>query len=129
MADKKVNRKKKVKLSYTKGVAHIHCSSNNTIISISDEQGKVIAWASSGTVGFKNSKKSTPYAAQVAAESCAKQCYDRGLRSVSVMIKGPGQGRDYAIRALAKAGLKIDSLNDVTPVPHNGCRPQKRPRK
>ncbi len=128
MAEKKTNRKKKAKLSFTKGIAHIHCSFNNTIVSISDEQGKVIAWASSGSVGYKHTRKSTPFAAQVAAETCAKACYDRGLRSVSVRIKGPGPGRETALRALDKAGLKVDSIVDVTPVPHNGCRPQKRPR-
>lgn len=128
MADKKVNRKKKAKLSFTKGIVHIHCSFNNTIVSISDEQGKVIAWSSSGTVGYKGSRKSTPYAASVAAETCAKACYDRGLRSVEVRIKGPGPGRETALRAIANANLKVESIIDVTPVPHNGCRPQKRPR-
>ena len=128
MAEKKTNRKKKAKLSFAKGIAHIHSTFNNTIISISDEQGKVIAWASAGTVGYKGARKSTPYAAQVASEQCAKACFDRGLRSVDVEIKGPGPGRETALRALAAAGLKVESIADVTPVPHNGCRPQKKPR-
>ncbi len=128
MADKKNIRKKKAKLSFAKGIAHIHSTFNNTIISISDEQGKVIAWASAGTVGYKGARKSTPYAAQVASEQCAKACFDRGLRSVDVEIKGPGPGRETALRALAAAGLKVESIADVTPVPHNGCRPQKKPR-
>lgn len=128
MADKKNIRKKKAKLSFAKGIAHIHSTFNNTIISISDEQGKVIAWASAGTVGYKGARKSTPYAAQVASEQCAKACFDRGLRSVDVEIKGPGSGRETALRALQAAGLKVESIADVTPVPHNGCRPQKKPR-
>ncbi len=128
MADKKNIRKKKAKLSFAKGIAHIHSTFNNTIISISDEQGKVIAWASAGTVGYKGARKSTPYAAQVASEQCAKACFDRGLRSVDVEIKGPGPGRETALRALQAAGLKVESIADVTPVPHNGCRPQKKPR-
>lgn len=128
MADKKNIRKKKAKLSFTKGIAHIHSTFNNTIISISDEQGKVIAWASAGTAGYKGARKSTPYAAQVASEQCAKACLDRGLRTVDVEIKGPGPGRETALRALQAAGLKVESMADVTPVPHNGCRPQKKPR-
>ena len=128
MADKKNIRKKKAKLSFTKGIAHIHSTFNNTIISISDEQGKVIAWASAGTAGYKGARKSTPYAAQVASEQCAKACLDRGLRTVDVEIKGPGPGRETALRALQAAGLKVESIADVTPVPHNGCRPQKKPR-
>ena len=128
MADKKNIRKKKAKLSFAKGIAHIHSTFNNTIISISDKQGKVIAWASAGTVGYKGARKSTPYAAQVASEQCAKACFDRGLRSVDVEIKGPGPGRETALRALQAAGLKVESIADVTPVPHNGCRPQKKPR-
>lgn len=128
MADKKNIRKKKAKLSFTKGIAHIHSTFNNTIISISDEQGKVIAWASAGTAGYKGARKSTPYAAQVASEQCAKACLDRGLRAVDVEIKGPGPGRETALRALQAAGLKVESMADVTPVPHNGCRPQKKPR-
>lgn len=129
MANKKTTiRKKKAKLSFTKGVAHIHASYSNTIISISDEQGRVIAWASGGTSGFSGTRKSTPFAAQLAAQNVAKICVDRGLKSVDVEVKGPGQGRDTAIRALETAGLTITSIADVTPIPHNGCRPAKRPR-
>jgi len=126
---KKTNiRKKKSKLSSPKGVAHIHATYNNTIVSISDETGHVIAWASAGTIGYTGARKSTAFAAQLAAESVAKSCIDRGLKSVDVEVKGPGQGRDTAMRALASAGLTITSIADVTPVPHNGCRPPKRPR-
>lgn len=129
MANKKTTiRKKKAKLTFTKGVAHIHASYSNTIISISDEQGRVIAWASGGTSGFSGTRKSTPFAAQLAAQNVAKACVDRGLKSVDVEVKGPGQGRDTAIRALETAGLVITSISDVTPIPHNGCRPAKRPR-
>ncbi len=131
MADKSKKttiRKKKVKLSFTKGVAHIHATFSNTIVSISDEQGRVIAWASAGTSGYSGSRKSTPFAAQLAATNVAKTCYDRGLRSVDVEIKGPGPGRETATRALEAAGLKVLSIADVTPIPHNGCRPAKKPR-
>lgn len=121
-------RKKKSKLTFTKGVAHIHASYSNTIISISDEQGRVIAWQSAGTCGMSGTKKSTPFAAQVAAAAVAKSCVDRGLKSVAVEIKGPGPGRETATRALEVAGLKITSIADVTPIPHNGCRPPKKPR-
>ncbi len=121
-------RKKKTKLNFTKGVCHIHASYSNTIVSISDESGKVIAWASAGTCGMSGTKKSTPYAAQVAASNVAKTVYDRGLRSVDVEIKGPGPGRETAVRALETVGLKVTSIADVTPIPHNGCRPPKRPR-
>lgn len=121
-------RKKKAKLNFTKGVCHIHASYSNTIVSISDEQGKVIAWASAGTCGMSGTKKSTPYAAGVAASNVAKIVYDRGLRSVDVEIKGPGPGRETAVRALETVGLKVTSISDVTPIPHNGCRPPKRPR-
>lgn len=121
-------RKKKSKLGFTKGVAHIHATFNNTIVSISDETGHVIAWASAGTIGYTGARKSTPFAAQLAAQSVAKACMDRGLKSVDVEVKGPGPGRESAMRALASAGLQITSLADVTPVPHNGCRPPKRPR-
>lgn len=128
MADKKTLRKKKTKLGFTKGIAHIHASFNNTLISITDEQGNVIAWSSAGVNGYKGTKKSTPYAAQVASEACAKTCVDRGLKSVFVEIKGPGPGRETALRALESAGLHVEGIKDVTPVPHNGCRPQKRAR-
>ncbi len=121
-------RKKKSKLNFTKGIAHIHSSYSNTIISITDETGKVIAWASAGTCGMSGSKKSTPFAAQVAAATVAKTCADRGLKTVDVEVKGPGPGRETAVRALEASGLKVLSISDVTPIPHNGCRPPKRPR-
>lgn len=121
-------RKKKSKLNFTKGVAHIHATFSNTIISISDEQGRVIAWASAGTSGYTGSRKSTPFAAQIAAGNVAKTCVDRGLKTVDVEIKGPGPGRETAVRALEASGLKVLSIADVTPVPHNGCRPPKKPR-
>lgn len=121
-------RKKKAKLNFTKGICHIHASYNNTIVSISDVDGKVIAWASAGTCKMTGARKSTPFAAQMAASSVGKTCYDRGLRSVDVEVKGPGPGRETAVRALETVGLKITSIADVTPIPHNGCRPPKRPR-
>ena len=128
MATKTTARKKKIKRSYTKGVAHIHSTFNNTIVTISDEQGNVISWSSAGALGFKGAKKSTPFAAQLAGEAAAKVAYDQGLRSVDVDVKGPGSGREGAVRALANAGLTVTSITDSTPVPHNGCRPPKRPR-
>ena len=121
-------RKKKAKLNFTKGVCHIHASYSNTIVSISDEQGRVIAWSSAGSCGMSGTRKSTPYAASIAASTVAKTVYDRGLRNVDVEIKGPGPGRETAIRALETVGLKVTSISDVTPIPHNGCRPPKRPR-
>lgn len=128
MATKTTARKKKIKRSITKGVAHIHSTFNNTIITISDEQGNVISWSSAGALGFKGAKKSTPFAAQLAGEAAAKVAFDQGLRSVDVDVKGPGPGREGAIRALAQAGLAVTSITDSTPIPHNGCRPPKRPR-
>ena len=128
MATKTTARKKKIKRSYTKGVAHIHSTFNNTIVTISDEQGNVISWSSAGALGFKGAKKSTPFAAQLAGEAAAKVAYDQGLRSVDVDVKGPGSGREGAVRALANVGLTVTSITDSTPVPHNGCRPPKRPR-
>lgn len=128
MATKTTARKKKIKRSYTKGVAHIHSTFNNTIVTIADEQGNVIAWSSAGALGFKGAKKSTPFAAQLAGEAAAKVAFDQGLRSVDVDVKGPGPGREGAIRALGSAGLQVLSIVDSTPVPHNGCRPPKRPR-
>lgn len=121
-------RKKKIKRSYTKGVAHIHSTFNNTIITISDEQGNVIAWSSAGAIGYKGAKKSTPFAAQQAAEACAKVALDQGLTTVDVDVKGPGPGRESALRSLQAAGLQIQTITDTTPIPHNGCRPPKRPR-
>ena len=128
MATKTTARKKKIKRSITKGVAHIHSTFNNTISTISDEQGNVISWSSAGALGFKGAKKSTPFAAQLAGEAAAKVAFDQGLRSVDVDVKGPGPGREGAIRALAQAGLAVTSITDSTPIPHNGCRPPKRPR-
>ncbi len=110
------------------GVAHIHSSFNNTIVTISDNQGSVIAWASAGNVGFKGSKKSTPFAAQMAAETVARKAMDHGMKSAEVYVKGPGAGREAAIRSLQAAGLEITLIKDVTPIPHNGCRPPKRRR-
>ena len=128
MATKTTARKKKIKRSITKGVAHIHSTFNNTIVTISDEQGNVISWSCAGALGFKGAKKSTPFAAQLAGEAAAKVAFDQGLRSVDVDVKGPGPGREGAIRALAQAGLAVTSITDSTPIPHNGCRPPKRPR-
>ena len=110
------------------GQAHIKSSFNNTIVSITDPQGNVIAWQSAGTVGFKRSRKSTPFAAQMAAEACAKAAQDHGMRKVAVFVKGPGSGRETAIRSLQAAGLEVTSIQDKTPTPHNGCRPRKRRR-
>ena len=121
-------RKKKIKRSYTKGVAHIHATFNNTIVTITDVQGNVIAWSSAGALGYKGAKKSTPFAAQLAAEAAAKTAFDQGLRSVDVEVKGPGAGRESAVRALTVVGLQVTSIEDTTPIPHNGCRPPKRPR-
>ncbi len=128
MATKTTARKKKIKRSFTKGVAHIHSTFNNTIVTISDEKGNVISWSSAGALGFKGAKKSTPFAAQLAGEAAAKVAFDQGLRQVDVDVKGPGPGREGAVRALATAGLQVLSISDSTPVPHNGCRPPKRPR-
>ena len=128
MATKTTARKKKIKRSITKGVAHVHSTFNNTIVTISDEQGNVISWSSAGALGFKGAKKSTPFAAQLAGEAAAKVAFDQGLRSVDVNVKGPGPGREGAIRSLAVAGLQVMSITDNTPIPHNGCRPPKRPR-
>lgn len=110
------------------GVAHIKSSFNNTIVSISDQQGNVLAWASAGNVGFKGSRKSTPFAAQMAAEQCAMRAMEHGIRKVDVQVKGPGSGRETAIRSLQTAGIEVAGIKDVTPVPHNGCRPVKRRR-
>ena len=123
-----VQRKKKIKRSYTKGVAHIHSTFNNTIVTITDEAGNAIAWSSAGALGFKGAKKSTPFAAQMAAEACAKVALDQGLTTVDVDVKGPGPGRESALRSLQAAGLQIQTITDTTPIPHNGCRPPKRPR-
>ena len=126
MAKKQTTRKKKIKRSYTKGVAHIHATFNNTIVTITDEAGNAIAWSSSGVLGFKGAKKSTPFAAQQAGEAAARSALDQGIKTVDVDVKGPGAGRESAIRALSQAGLVITSIVDTTPIPHNGCRPPKR---
>ena len=121
-------RKRKVKKDVTVGEAHIHSTYNNTIVTITDETGAVISWASSGTIGYKGSKKKTPFAAGQSAEAAGKVAYDMGLRKVAVFVKGIGGGRETAIRSLSAAGLEVTSITDVTPVPHNGCRPPKRRR-
>ena len=120
--------KKKIKRIVTDGIAHVHASFNNTIITITDRQGNALAWASSGGQGFKGSRKSTPFAAQVAAEVAGRAAQDQGIKNLEVEIKGPGPGRESSVRALAALGIRIVSISDVTPVPHNGCRPQKRRR-
>jgi len=130
LAAKKIvrGRKKKVKKNIEKGQAHIRSSFNNTIVTLSDVAGNVLAWSSAGELGFKGSRKSTPYAAQTAAAEAAKRAMEHGLKTVEVFVKGPGSGREAAIRALQAAGLDITSIKDVTPIPHNGCRPPKRRR-
>ncbi|MCC6868904.1 MAG: 30S ribosomal protein S11 [Burkholderiales bacterium] len=120
--------RKKVKKNVTEGVAHIHASFNNTIITITDRQGNALSWATSGGAGFKGSRKSTPFAAQVAAEAAGRAAQECGVKNLEVRIKGPGPGRESAVRALNALGMKISSITDVTPVPHNGCRPPKRRR-
>ncbi len=121
-------RKKREFKNVGAGVAHIHSSFNNTIVTISDNQGSVIAWASAGNLGFKGSKKSTPFAAQMAAEAVARKAMDHGMKQAEVYVKGPGAGREAAIRSLQATGLEITLIKDVTPIPHNGCRPPKRRR-
>ena len=129
MAGKKVVRnKKKVSKNIINGVAHIRSTFNNTIVTISDTEGNVLSWASAGELGFRGSRKSTPFAAQMAAETATKAAMEHGLKNVEVFVKGPGAGREAAIRALQAAGLEVNSINDVTPIPHNGCRPPKRRR-
>ncbi|MDD8031345.1 MAG: 30S ribosomal protein S11 [Acidobacteriota bacterium] len=121
-------KKKKVKKEVTFGVAHIQSTFNNTIITITDQQGNTICWASSGTSGFKGARKGTPFAAQLAAKDVANKAKDSGVRYIDVRVKGPGAGRESSIRALQAAGLEIKSIRDVTPIPHNGCRPKRRRR-
>ena len=125
---KKVVKKRRERKNVEKGVAHIRSTFNNTIVTITDTQGNAIAWGTAGEMGFKGSKKSTPYAAQTAAEHAAKIAVDHGMKTVEVLVRGPGAGRESAIRALATAGLEITMIKDVTPIPHNGCRPPKRRR-
>ena len=125
---KKVVRKKKERKNISNGVAHIQATFNNTIMTITDPVGNVVAWSTAGAKGFKGSRKSTPFAAQIAAEDCAKKAQEHGMRTVEVYVKGPGSGRESALRALQAAGFSISFIKDVTPIPHNGCRPPKRRR-
>ena len=127
-AVKKVTGKRRVKKNIERGAAHIRSTFNNTLVTISDVNGNAISWASAGGMGFKGSRKSTPFAAQMAAETAAKAAMEHGLKTVEVYVKGPGAGREAAIRALQTAGLEIALIKDVTPIPHNGCRPPKRRR-
>ena len=128
MVIKKDKAKKRALRGITSGIVHVQATFNNTIISICDKEGNVIVWSSPGLVGFSGSKKSTPFAAQVAATEAARKAKDFGLQSVEVLVKGPGSGRESAIRALQSAGLNVTSIRDVTPMPHNGCRPRKKRR-
>lgn len=128
MAKKKERTRKRERRIVDKGIAHVKSTFNNTMISITDQQGGTVSWSSAGKQGFKGSRKSTPFAAQLAAETAAKTAIDQGMREVEVMVKGPGSGREAAIRALQAAGLEVTVIKDVTPVPHNGCRPPKRRR-
>jgi len=130
LANKKIIKKtkKKIKKNIVLGVVHIQSTFNNTIVTISDGDGNVIAWSSAGTMGYKGSKKSTSFAAQMTAEAVAKKAMDQGLKEVDVLVKGPGPGRETAIRSLQAVGLKVNMIKDVTPIPHNGCRPPKQRR-
>ncbi|MEE8217375.1 MAG: 30S ribosomal protein S11 [Vicinamibacteria bacterium] len=129
MSTKVVGKKsKKEKKNVVHGIAHVHASFNNTLVTITDLEGNVVTWASAGSLGFKGSRKGTPFAAQQAASSAAAAARDHGLRSIDIRVKGPGSGRESAIRALQAAGVAIKSIKDVTPIPHNGCRPTKRRR-
>ncbi|HTK83923.1 MAG TPA: 30S ribosomal protein S11 [Patescibacteria group bacterium] len=125
---KPVKAKKKVKKNITAGVAHVNASFNNTMITITDAQGNAVAWSSAGTMGFKGSRKSTPYAAQMAAEDAGRKAMEHGMKELEVLVKGPGSGRESALRALQAVGFNIRNITDITPVPHNGCRPRKRRR-
>ena len=127
-ATKKVVKRRRERKVVEKGAAHIRSSFNNTMVTITDLEGNALSWASSGGLGFRGSRKSTPYAAQTAAETAAKAAMEHGLKTVEVYVKGPGQGRESAIRALQSAGLEVNMIKDVTPIPHNGCRPPKRRR-
>jgi len=128
MAKPKIKAKKKVKKVVVDGIAHIHASFNNTIITLSDRQGNVLSWATSGGAGFRGSRKSTPFAAQVASEAAGRTALEFGLKNLEVRIKGPGPGRESSVRALNALGYKITNIVDVTPIPHNGCRPPKKRR-
>ncbi|AZP03798.1 30S ribosomal protein S11 [Jeotgalibaca ciconiae] len=125
---KKVSRKRRVRKNIESGVAHIRSTFNNTIVMITDVHGNAISWSSAGALGFRGSRKSTPFAAQMAAESAAKASMEHGMKSVEVAVKGPGSGREAAIRSLQATGLEVTAIRDVTPIPHNGCRPPKRRR-
>src|SRR5688572_8725757 len=120
--------KKRVKKNVVAGIAHVFSSFNNTVVTIADQQGNAVAWSSCGARGFKGSRKSTPFAAQVAAEDACRKAQDHGMKSIEVRVKGPGAGRESALRAIANSGMKITLIRDVTPIPHNGCRPPKRRR-
>jgi small subunit ribosomal protein S11 len=126
--DKRTTTRKKVSKNITAGVAHVNSTFNNTMITISDAQGNAIAWSSAGMMGFKGSRKSTPYAAQVAAEDAGKKAQEHGMRTLDVEVQGPGSGRESALRALQAVGFQINAIRDVTPIAHNGCRPPKRRR-
>jgi len=128
MAKKTASQKKRVVKVEAQGEAHIHSSFNNIIISLTNKNGQVISWSSAGKMGFKGSKKNTPYAAQMAASDCGKVAFDLGLRKVKVYVKGPGNGRESAIRSIHGAGIEVSEIVDITPMPHNGCRPPKRRR-
>jgi len=128
MATKEKAKKKKISRGVTAGVAHIRASFNNTIITITDKQGNVLVWSAPGIVGYSGSKKSTPFAAQIAATDAARKAKEIGIKEVEVRVKGPGAGRESAIRALQAAGLTVTSIRDITPIPHNGCRPRKKRR-
>ncbi|NIH41154.1 MAG: 30S ribosomal protein S11 [Buchnera aphidicola (Periphyllus aceris)] len=128
MSKKKVRIKKRIKNQIIDGIAHIYASFNNTIVTITDKKGNALGWATSGGSGFRGSRKSTPFAAQVAAEKCAEKVKDYGIKNLDIMVKGPGPGRESTIRALNSAGFKIINIIDITPIPHNGCRPPKKRR-
>ncbi len=128
MARKQQTRKRRVKKNIESGIAHIRSTFNNTIVTITDTQGNALSWSSAGALGFRGSRKSTPFAAQMAAEAAAKTSMEHGIKTLEVTVKGPGSGREAAIRALQAAGLDVTAIKDVTPVPHNGCRPPKRRR-
>jgi small subunit ribosomal protein S11 len=128
MAKEKARVKRREKKNIASGVAHVNASFNNTMITITDAQGNAISWSSSGAMGFKGSRKSTPYAAQVAAEDAGRKAQEHGMRTIEIAVSGPGSGRESALRALQACGLQVTSIRDVTPIPHNGCRPRKRRR-
>ena len=128
MQKKKIKRRKKILTKISSGVVHVHSTFNNTIVTITTVNGDVLAWATAGSLGFKGTRKSTPFAAQLAAESCGKKALDIGVKQIEVSVKGPGAGRESAIRALQAVGLEVTAIKDVTSIPHNGCRPPKRRR-